>query len=66
MNRELLENVIRDKGIKKSFIAKSIGISNAAFTGRLTGLTDWKVGEVAKVATVLGLSKRDRDRIFFD
>lgn len=66
MNHQLLESVIKDKGVKKYVIADKIGISRAAFYAKLAGATEFSNSEIQAIKVTLNLSNEDFMRIFFD
>ena len=55
----------RNSGMKRSFIAKSIGLADSTLHDRIEGTTPWKVDEAQSFCELLGLTKRQRDEIFF-
>ena len=59
----LLDEVIAAKGMKYSFLAQALGLSNYGFYKRY-GLSEFTASEVAKLSQVLGLSRDMRDKIF--
>lgn len=65
MDYEKLNEVIDGSGLKRSFIARSIGLSPKVFHDRTSGITQWKSGEILKFCNLLGLKKKQRDDIFF-
>lgn len=65
MNYEKLNNVIEDSGLKRSYIAKSIGVSSKVFHDRTHGVSQWKGNEIAAFCNLLGIKKKQRDEIFF-
>lgn len=66
MNFKLLESVINEKGIKKSFVADKIGISRQSFYLKLNGEREFSQKEIAGLRDVLGLSDKQFLSIFFD
>lgn len=64
-NGELLEQTIKDKGIKIAYICKELDISHKAFRNKLLGKTEFKGSEIYKLTKMLGLSLEERERIFF-
>ena len=60
----LLDEVIAAKGMKYSFLAQALGLSNYGFYKKLYGLSEFTASEVAKLSQVLGLSRDMRDKIF--
>lgn len=65
MDYKLLNTVIDESGLKRSYIARAIGISPKVFHDRTSGVTQWKSGEIAAFCNLLGLKKKQRDDIFF-
>ena len=65
MDYEKLNSAIEDSGLKRSFIAKAIGVSPKVFHDRTHGISQWKTEEVAAFCNLLGIKKRQRDEIFF-
>ena len=66
MNYEKLTAAVQRSGLKQSFIAKEIGVSDAVMHNRLTGASQFRLNEVSAICRVLKLSKKDRESIFFD
>ena len=64
MNYKELNRIIDESGLKRSHIAKQLQMTDAAFSKRTSGATYWKVGEVAELAKILGLSKTKAYDIF--
>lgn len=66
MNREALEQLINDKGIKKNFISKSLDITDQALYNKLNGKSDFTRGEVEILCDVLDITNpEDVMSIFF-
>lgn len=65
MNIELLNKTIDESGLKRSYIARSIGLTEKVFHDRTSGITQWKLKEIVAFCLLLRLSKRLRDNIFF-
>lgn len=65
IDANLLNEMIQNKGIKKNYLAKTLGISNQAFTNKMKGKNLFKVTEIAVIADVIGLSQKDIYNIFF-
>ena len=66
MNNDLLERMIEGKGLKKQFIAESLGISRETLYNKLTGKTEFTAAEIRRLAKILSLSQKDIQRIFFN
>ena len=65
MDYEKLISTIDDSGIKRSFIAMKMGITKRTFYNKLNGASEWTAKEIELFCKTLGLSKRQRDDIFF-
>lgn len=66
MNYELLKEVIRDNGVKMSFLADKIGISRQALHMKINGERTFTQGEIMALKTALHLSDEQFLQIFFD
>ena len=64
-NTKLLERRIDEKGIKKSYIAKTLGISVRALTMKMKNQTEFKSREIAAICQLLGIGLQDKEAIFF-
>ena len=65
MNNNKIEELIKEKGVNKKFLAAKLGISYPSLYKRLNGQTEWKAGEVLTICRTLGLTKQERQTIFF-
>lgn len=54
-NTELLEKLIRDKGLKLSFIAAKLGISRQALHKKIKGLVPFNGPEIKIMCELVGL-----------
>ena len=54
-NIELIEELIKERGFKKAFISKELGISQSSMTSRLKDKTLWKKSELVKLAEIFEL-----------
>jgi len=63
-NYLLLKELIADRGLKQRFIANGIGVSDKRMHELLNG-GRWKLDEVVAFCKLLGLTKKQRDDIFF-
>lgn len=66
MNRPELRASIARKGITNRKLAEILGLSEQAFYNKIQGKTEFKESEIKSLATILKLSMRDVDNIFFD
>ena len=65
-NTELLEKKIAQSGLKKSYIAKSIGLSPYGLTLKIQNTNEFKASEIAKLCILLGIDDlEERSAIFF-
>ena len=65
-NTKLLENRIKISGLKKSFIAESMGLTPYGLAKKINNATEFKTSEVAELCKILNItSLRERDDIFF-
>lgn len=63
-NIEALKRRIEESGFSITYVAEKIGILRETFYNRMkTG--DFKLSEICALANVLGLSREERDNIFF-
>lgn len=64
-SRELLEQAIKDSGLKKVYIAKQIGVSNAGLANLLRGRSEFRESQMQKLCQLLNLNEEQRTAIFF-
>ena len=62
---EALKNRISESGISISFIADKMGITREGFYKKMNGATEFKASEIKSLKTILNLSNKERDTIFF-
>lgn len=63
---ELLEAIIDQSGLKKSYIAQKIGISAFSLAKKLRNENEFKATEIDKMCKLLNISSlEDKERIFF-
>ena len=65
INTKLLEDKIRESGIKKKFLAEKLGMSRQTLNASISNKTEFKVSHVPVICDVLGIEDHERDRIFF-
>lgn len=63
-NTRLLDEMIVARGLKYSFLAKALGLSNYGFYKKRYGQTEFTASEVAKLSALLELPLDVRDEIF--
>ena len=65
-NTALLEEKIIKSGLKKSYIAKAIGLSSYGLTLKIKNLNEFKASEIEKMCILLGIDDlEERCAIFF-
>ena len=65
-NTVLLEEKITESGLKKSYIAKSIGLTPYGLTLKIRNINEFKASEIDKICIILGIdSPEERCNIFF-
>lgn len=65
-NEKLLEQIIKESGLKRGFIAESLGITRWGLLNKLTNQTEFKASEIAALQDLLRLDNETRDQIFFN
>ena len=66
INEKLLEQIIKESGLKKGFIAESLGMTRWGLLNKLTNQTEFKASEIAALQDLLRLDNETRDQIFFN
>lgn len=64
MKLELLNDKIRESGMKKNFLAEQIGIDRVSLYNKLAGKTEFTVTEIIKLCDALKLNDREKKQIF--
>ena len=65
-NTALLEEKITKSGLKKSYIAKAIGLSPYGLTLKIQNVNEFKASEIEKMCILLNIeSLEERCAIFF-
>ena len=65
LNNELLEEKIRDSGLKKGAIAEKIGLTRSGMWQKMIGRYEFTPTEISKLCQILGISLQEKERIFF-
>lgn len=61
-----LERLIEDSGLKKSYIAKAIGLSRQGLANKIQNRSPFTSTEISCLCKVLNItSLKDKERIFF-
>ena len=63
-NIDLLKKKIDDTGMTVVAIAEKTGILRETLYNRLNGISEFKASEIVSLTRVLGLTKKERDKIF--
>ncbi len=53
INQEFIDKRIAEKGLKKQYIAKELGMTAQTFSNKKSGKSDWTLTEVGKLVNVL-------------
>lgn len=61
----LLEKYINDSGLKKSHIAKELGLSRYGFSLKCNNKAEFKASEIEILCNLLNIGTKDRMAIFF-
>lgn len=64
-NRKLLEEKIAQKGLKKIFVAKKIGVSRTTFCALLRNEAEFKASQIRELCELLDLDDETMYAIFF-
>ncbi len=65
-NDKKFMEIVKEKGVKLSFIASQIGITNQGFINKRKNLREFKAKEIAIISNCLNLNKTQINDIFFD
>lgn len=65
-NTKELERIIKESGLKKSYIAKIIGLSRQGFSNKINNKSPFTSTEISGLCEVLKItSLKEKERIFF-
>lgn len=64
MNYTELNRVIDASGLKRTYIAEKLNMTDQVFCKRTSGASSWKVSEAAELVKILGISKTKAYDIF--
>lgn len=65
-NTELLLNIIKENGLKITWIADKMGISRVSLSNKVNNKTPFNQYEIASITDILHLSVKTKNAIFFD
>lgn len=60
-----LMEAIKNKGLKRGYIALKLGIDRSTFWKKATNQAEFVASEIAALSDLLGLSTEKKDEIFF-
>lgn len=66
VNTQLLEECIKNSGLKQSFIIEKLGISAQAYNKKKNNETPFRVAEVYVICDLLHITDDMKTKIFFD
>ena len=64
-NTEMLRDAIKARGLKYNYVAEQLGITPYALQKKIDNKNDFWAREIYVLTSVLGLSRKERDDIFF-
>lgn len=64
-NTKLLRDTIKSKGLKYSYIADQLSITPYGLQKKIDNESDFWAKEICILTSVLGLTRKERDDIFF-
>ena len=65
-NKELLEQAIKAKGLKKAFLAEKIGLTPAGFCNCLNNRAEFRASQINTLCELLGIEDlQTKEAIFF-
>lgn len=64
VDRDFLEDYIKNSGFKVSYLADQLGISLTAFYKKLDSKIAFRASEVFTLCVLLGISNEDKKKIF--
>lgn len=63
---ERVEKIIKERGLKKKFVARELGLTPYGFALKLRNESEFKASEITKLCAVLGIdSAEEMEQIFF-
>lgn len=65
VDTQLLDEKIKESGVKKTSLYEAMGISHNGFYKKLRGKTPWRMSEIFVIKTMCRLSDADANNIFF-
>ncbi len=65
IDRERLNQRVRSSGYKRKYLAQAMRVSDNTLRNKLSGKTDFKLGEAQRLGVLLGLSQEEQVRCFW-
>ena len=65
VNSAMLNEIIKESGIKKEVVARRLGISTTSLTSKAEGRTDFKSEEIVSLKSIFNLSLSQINDLFF-
>lgn len=65
VNSKMLNGIIKESGLKKELIAKTLGVSTTSLKSKVEGRTDFKSEEIYALKGLLNLSLSQINELFF-
>lgn len=63
-NTLLLQNKVKERGLKIAHIAKALNISREQLYRKIRNITEFKASEIVILTNILNLTLEERDKIF--
>ncbi|MCI6239495.1 MAG: helix-turn-helix domain-containing protein [Lachnospiraceae bacterium] len=64
-NSKLLREYINRSGLKRTFVAKKLGLSYQGYLNKESGKSEFTQSEIQDLCDLLLITARDKERIFF-
>lgn len=64
VDEEKLDEMIKNSGLKVTFIVEQLGISLAAFYKKKRGTIPFRAAEIFTLCTLLGIPQEEKPKIF--
>lgn len=64
-NTEMLERAIKDKGLKKGYIADRLKLSRSGLVNLINNRSDFRASQIQTLCEILDLDDAQRNAIFF-
>lgn len=64
VNKDLLKDYIRKSGYKLSYIARSLGVTQATLSSKLSNRLYFRGAEVIAICVILNIPDEDKEKIF--